>query len=701
MPVHIEELAVRNLGPITDFQLKLGTCNLIYGRNEHGKTYLVEFLLKSLFRTAAKWRLRSLSATGKVVVSGLGEDLVSFSPSSHCKLEDFLEEVKEGLPLNLARLLVVKGAELGMAEGKPGGIDRAIVKEYLSSEAVLDAVQSNISKTLQESSIEKGEVIGPNRGEIKARRRLAEQLATIDRLFTEMDQVYSAGPRASLNKRLEDANNSIEAMTRAKRHEAYLTDKELTALEHDRGSLPREELGSLRETYKDWKHVHSELQRKQSERDELKKATSHYDWLTNAIDIYEKRRADGDIRATSVYALIALLSLIAAVAFAFLEIPMAVLASVLVATVAGGLHFRGLRSLAETASDIDEMQRIAEEFELRFGRELSNLPAMLAVKGELEPGYYRGRSLDEETARLRGRLHDLEAETQEELRRLSGASHDKDYWGDAIGELEARLKNLEEQIRKKENRLNRLNLDPSDFVEEDPGVKYEKSLLSELELEAQRIKSELRDQFGRLDTLKQKTCLETADDISIEWEDLIQNLKSKREESAAEYRQITSEIVARILLNTELGQIKDREDQKIDNGLTSSTVTQPMLQVTRRYEKVRLEGDQLVVSDQYSDFYLSDLSTGAQEQVLLALRVGFASKIMGQESLFLILDDAFQHADWERRPWLLDKVVDLAKGGWQIIYLTMDDHIRDMFNNRGAEVFGDEFCFADLGTAVS
>ena len=103
------------------------------------------------------------------------------------------------------------------------------------------------------------------------------------------------------------------------------------------------------------------------------------------------------------------------------------------------------------------------------------------------------------------------------------------------------------------------------------------------------------------------------------------------------------------------------------------------------------------MSDPYHTFPIEDLSTGAAEQVLLALRIGCASRLFGKEQLFLILDDAFQHADWDRRNLLLAEVSALAEDGWQIIYLTMDDHIRDLFDHVGKKRFKKDYMFFDLG----
>ena len=91
----------------------------------------------------------------------------------------------------------------------------------------------------------------------------------------------------------------------------------------------------------------------------------------------------------------------------------------------------------------------------------------------------------------------------------------------------------------------------------------------------------------------------------------------------------------------------------------------------------------LIVSDKYNDYPLAGLSTGAQEQILFALRIGFARKLLQRETSFLILDDAFQYSDWQRRNLLVGKMRELAEAGWQIIYFTMDDHIRDLFDSVG------------------
>ena len=98
-----------------------------------------------------------------------------------------------------------------------------------------------------------------------------------------------------------------------------------------------------------------------------------------------------------------------------------------------------------------------------------------------------------------------------------------------------------------------------------------------------------------------------------------------------------------------------------------------------------------MAKDNYGRYRVSDLSTGAREQVLLGLRIGFASRLLDGTPLFLILDDAFQHSDWVRRERLVEKLFTLAKDGWQINYFTMDDHIRMLFESSAKKAGIDQY----------
>jgi uncharacterized protein YhaN len=164
---------------------------------------------------------------------------------------------------------------------------------------------------------------------------------------------------------------------------------------------------------------------------------------------------------------------------------------------------------------------------------------------------------------------------------------------------------------------------------------------------------------------------------------LIENLRLKRFEIQGRLRDITANIAAGYSVYKVISRLREEEDLKIQEGLQSKTVLTPLKDITGRYNKLALDNDRLIVSDQYDDFDIRDLSTGAKEQVMLALRIGFTSKILKEDTLFLILDDAFQHSDWQKREILINKLADIANKGWQVIYLTMDDNIKELFDKAG------------------
>ena len=100
--------------------------------------------------------------------------------------------------------------------------------------------------------------------------------------------------------------------------------------------------------------------------------------------------------------------------------------------------------------------------------------------------------------------------------------------------------------------------------------------------------------------------------------------------------------------------------------------------------------------------HIDILSTGAKEQVMIALRMVFAPRFLGDNPAFLILDDAFQHADWERRETLVEHTLRLVKDrGWQVFYFTMDDHIRKLFQAGAERVLSGDFQVVDLSPSAS
>ena len=208
---------------------------------------------------------------------------------------------------------------------------------------------------------------------------------------------------------------------------------------------------------------------------------------------------------------------------------------------------------------------------------------------------------------------------------------------------------------------------------------------------------ELEGKQQALSSLKQVICHETGDEITISWEETLYHLRTINEEKARKYRKLTARLVAEIGVIQILDRIEDEEDQKIQRDINTKEVSALLQGITGSYQALELIDDQVYVSDQYNQLSLSDLSTGAREQIQLAIRMGIASRVSGGDPLFMILDDAFQHSDWNRRDTLVKLVINMVKNGWQITYLSMDDHIRDLFLKYGKGALKKQFRYFELG----
>ena len=196
MRLSISNVRIQEWGPLRALNLDLKQLNCIYGRNERGKTYLVEFLVKSLFKNSKRFSLRKSTGGGRVELTGLTENTV-FSPGDSVYLDDFIEQTMEGLPADLSRLLVIKGAESGFSDA-PGGISRATLQHYLSGRGILDQIGGRISKTLEKAEIREGEIIGDRRGEIVLRKELMEKDERVRELLERVDAIYSVSTRKTL-----------------------------------------------------------------------------------------------------------------------------------------------------------------------------------------------------------------------------------------------------------------------------------------------------------------------------------------------------------------------------------------------------------------------------------------------------------------------------------------------------------------------
>ena len=687
MPVKIEKITVKNLGPISDFSSDMGQFNLIFSRNECGKTFLTEFIIRSLFKNIRRWQFRE-NGSGKVTVSGLGQDgrLVDFSPSTPKKLEDYWEEEGSGLPASLAKLLVSKGGEAAIEETNEG-IGKSLIKEVFSGISLLDKIDSdnNISKTVKGGQYEDGNLIIPNTGEGKIHRQLKDEVAKIDSLFEEIESKYKSGMLADHRVTHKQLKEKIGGLHRAKCHAAYLISENIKKLNLTLKQNDEEELGRISQEITLFSRDADDYKMKSAQLVEFINRCRDYEWLQKAIPLYEKLSVTSYRKPPVILAILAGVFAFAAVVFSVFSIMPGTIASLAAAIGLITFYLFRLSSSAKNSGATRELEKLAAEFTQRTPNNTLNMASLLAESEKQKEYYDKSRLLKEQLDTLSLANQSQKSKIMQLFYGLTGNQVTEENWQEELGKRRETNRVIIDKIEGLRSRLSDLAVRDIEYITEDPGISFGYDELESAENELEKNESDINEIEQNIAQLKYSICSETGDDQSIEWLQLLDNLRKKRQEKQIELEDIEARIIAGILVHSEISQLRLEEDKKISEGLKSDVVLRPLSEITGRYRQLFLENDTLMVSDDYKDYCIRDLSTGAREQVMLALRIGFASRALNQDSLFLILDDAFQHSDWEKRKILVGKLADIAKSGWQIIYFSMDNHIRELFDKAGSK----------------
>ncbi len=697
MPVWIERLNVENLGPISEQLFAFDRFNLIYGANETGKTFLVEFLLRSLFRHASKWSLRDLPGRGKVSLRGLNEEFVDFTPGSRKKLEDYWEEDENGLPANMAQLLVVKGGELDLSRKTPGGVGRAVLKTALSRETLLDQILESIRQTVQNAEIREGEIIADRRAKnVKRREELRENLRKMENIQDQVEKKYSRGPIRTLELKLENVQSSLAEQQRAKRYRAYQLQKEREEWEEKRKNLPDQKIEVLRDHIRDYQQTKKTLLDKKEQLQEKKEASQHYLWLKKAVETWESQDLDRSGQPNRIFMIGGFLLIITGLALIFFQQPALVLVPSSLGILSLAYYFWRFHRWSTSAAQSQERENIQKTYQEHFGNTLRGVAELKARLEAIQETHIKAEQIQKDIEGLENQKKSLSNHIQSQFQDLIGEEVEEEDWQEEVTTLREKAKELNENIKDLELESRALGVAETEYRSQPAGVPYQERKLEDLKKRREEIKADILAAEDKLNNLKQSICTWTGDDINTPWNKALEHLQDEYRRLRKDYKQLTAEIVAKIGVTQVLEQVREQEDEKIRQGLRSKEVIEILESVTEVYQSLDLAGEQVLVKGAYGDYPLRELSTGAQEQILLALRMGFASRFGGGQPLFMILDDAFQHSDWQRRERLVKKVIHFAKNDWQVIYLTMDDHLRDLFREAGERLFPKHFTFHEL-----
>lgn len=132
--------------------------------------------------------------------------------------------------------------------------------------------------------------------------------------------------------------------------------------------------------------------------------------------------------------------------------------------------------------------------------------------------------------------------------------------------------------------------------------------------------------------------------------------------------------------------IADQEAEKVSVLFGSeSEVSNTFREITGGvYEEVGFDQANEVIWVRTADgtgLEATQLSGGAYDQLYLSIRLALASKMLGGQKGFFILDDPFLTSDTQRLARQFRILRDLSEAGWQIIYFSVKDETRRVLND--------------------
>ena len=305
--------------------------------------------------------------------------------------------------------------------------------------------------------------------------------------------------------------------------------------------------------------------------------------------------------------------------------------------------------------------------------------------------------INEDLAGLRIAITGLQARMDERMQQLS-TEGSKEDWSGQVAEMVRLKEELALSITEKQNEIHRFGVPEEDILTEDPGETWDAARAASVSSRLEEKREALRTARGQQGELKSKIATAIGK-VSDDWEVLIGGLEQKISDESSDYKEVTAEVLGKICVTAAVRNMQKNEDLEISKQIELREVTEDLRRLSgERFSGFDWQDGKLnLINGQSRSDALDFLSTGAKEQVMIALRMMFARRYLGDVPGFLLLDDAFQHSDWNRRELLVDHTLGLVRErGWQVFYFTMDNHLRDLFKARAENQLGGDFAYHEL-----
>jgi hypothetical protein len=687
-PIRIRHVTVQSAGPLRQFDRSISPLTVIHAPNETGKTTLVENIIASLFKRGRGndlgLRGNFISPSTKITLSGTGNS--EYSPASINKLDTFIEVKNPDVPPRLLQLLYVRASETGLT-GKDGGIDTSVIKDLLSPHRKMLTLSGKVPAVMKKSGqLVNGQVMTNNQG---LYNDYSDTLSRITEFSKASDSFYNGSISTRLTrieKEIVASEIEIEKLGKARRHRAWKLQQKIISLKKTPlAMVSRDAFSTLQQVLGTWSTLSRQIEKKRDELEGYSDVKESITWLEAARQRYTGRTS------SPLSFLLQVSGIVAGIVLGICGIGLVLLGK----SAPGALLFGGsimftlvtlllMKTMKTSSADSVEMNGLRQSFLDRYGHRcnsFTDIETMLQMEKNREAASGEIlRSLNE----LEKNRNGTGITIQTGFSNLGRPGLPESNWYATLEELSRQKQQLDLSIESLGGQLTQLAVDPADYHAEDPGIEWsptvEARVLSQLQdynSEYQQVKEQLQQLLAKLGRMAGEDLFaKTLEQVHEILDTTHTSLLTLRREQAAT-------LCAQYILQQTIDEFSAREEQKLEEYCNDPGMIERLYSVTGRYNRIKLLDDTIFIGTDNQLFPIQDLSTGAREQVLLSLRMGIAERLCGNRPMFMLLDDAFQHTDWQRREGMVQSMVSSVATGWQVIYFTMDDHIRDLFKNIG------------------
>lgn len=690
----IRKITLKAYGPIRDFTLAPSDFELVFGRNESGKTALVEALINVLFKK-----------TSRVIRYGKPHDVQVILDDAGRKVDPADKKAAPALPAGeIGNLHYVQSSETELYQKDGTGFWEGI-KLTLSQTGAGMTYAKIIKKIYERIGLQIKEKNWTAAKKPVVQEAL-ERKAKLEKYFIQIDEIAATRKRAqALTEECGRLDRELRAIRNAKQYLSFQAVRDLydryRGLKHGLADYQRYEDRFLEE----WRQLDAEkrsradidagLQKAKADIETMEKEMTglnrQVDFIRHAdlerlLDRPVDTRSEPNLFLPILLFLIGVAVLILTIKFRFSRL---FSYAIFAACIAVFLAVQYRRSIIR--KDFFENELLLEKARLMFPG-LKNRDELRkkieAVRIDLARTETALREKQEMVQQLAGNRPLAEIDRKiSDLRNKTGLAEFNDL-RDKITEknrlraeaagLKAQLEStLEERDESRwpdlvEKRKTAKPVEPASPA--DPEREEDASRL--LERKNKELDG-LRHEIGVFEASREQIFgVEDYRTALIEYNRLTdQTGQFELEKQAA--------LKAEEVLNGMSGELDDfiNDIARGNRGLSEN-----FQRVTNRYREVLIRDRDFIAADENGpEFPIDQLSSGTRDQLLLCFRMAALEKLFPKGS-FLILDDAFIFSDWTRRRHMVELLKGFVGQGNQVIYLTSDDHTRDLFTEAGAHI---------------